>query len=242
MNIGFYGHSASCWAKFPIYDEVSFIDKIVERYQANLINFGVPQGSEERILFELKKTKQIDLAVIFHSMPKFLFLPGARRDVDITDIGQRKASYLWEEKSTDNESLESFRNDYFSYGGIKENFKEIELFVAAMGLYHEFLYHPDLQMNRFYGALCQIDQYVTNKHIPTVHIYNSKAIPSWFKFSSGVIADDVETACKTYYKIGYPNNVSLEGQSVIADLLSVHIDHVLGRNQTHPLNSSRSIG
>ena len=226
MNIGFYGHSAASWANFPIYDQVSFIDLLVAKYNAKLVSHGVPQGSEERILFELKKTKKLNLAVIFHSMPRYIFLPTCRRDVDITDIGHRKADYIWNSKTADKTELAQAKDEYFSYGGIKETFGEIETFVDTMGLYHEFLYHPDLQMNRFYGALAQIDQYVATMKIPTIHIYDRKVIPSWFKFSSGLITPDIDDLCAELYQPGLPNNISAEGQTIVADQLSVYIDQI----------------
>lgn len=227
MNIGFYGHSSACWANFPIYDEVSFIDNVVKHYNATLVNQGVPQGSQERILFELKKTKKLDVAVIFHSSPRFIFVPKCSRDVDITDVGDRKAFYLWRDKGQDEHELVSVKEDYFNYGGIKETFEDAERFVNTFGLYHEYLYHPDLQMNRFYGALAQVDQYITHHKIPTIHVCNNKHIPAWFKFSNGIIATDVDDSCKAHYKPGYPNNISLEGQKVITDQLISHIGSLL---------------
>lgn len=217
-HIGFYGHSAACWANFPVYDQTSFIDMIVDRTGYKLVNKGAPQGSQERILFELKKTKKLDIAVIFHSLPKFVFLPTADRDVDINDIDQRKCTYMWKEKQERNE-LESMRDDYFNYGGIKEAFGDIENFITTFASYREYLHHPDLQMNRFYGALVQIDQYLTHMKIPAVHVYGTKHIPTWFKFSSGVTRPDIDKLCNTHYEQGYPNNISSAGQTEIAEAL-----------------------
>ena len=227
MNIGFYGHSAACWANFPIYDKVSFIDSIVKHYNATLVNQGVPQGSQERILFDLKKTKLLDLAVIFHSAPQYIFVPKCKRDVCINEVGQRKAFYLWQNPDQHQHALAAIKDDYFSYGGIKETFKDINRFVDTFGLYHEYLHHPDLQMNRFYGALCQVDQYITHKKIATIHVPIKKHMPSWFEFSHGIVAHDVEESAKKYYQPGLPNNISLEGQEIIAQQLQTHIDCLL---------------
>lgn len=217
-RIGFYGHSAACWANFPIYDQTSFIDMVVEKTGYRLANKGVPQGSQERILFELKKTKKLDIAVIFHSIPRFIFLPTAERDVDINDIDQRKCMYVWKEKQ-DRDEMQTMRDEYFNYGGIKEAFGDIESFITTFASYREYLHHPDLQMNRFYGALVQIDQYLTHMKIPAIHVYGTKHIPPWFKFSSGVERPDIHTLIDTHYEQGYPNNISATGQTVIAEKL-----------------------
>ena len=50
MNIGFYGHS-NCAYSSPD----SFLDIVANRLGANLVSKGVKQGSQERILFDLKK-------------------------------------------------------------------------------------------------------------------------------------------------------------------------------------------
>jgi hypothetical protein len=71
--------------------------------------------------------------------------------------------------------------------------KFVDLFGTAENLessitnLKEYFYHPDLQMNRFYGSLIQIDQYLTSKSIPAIHIISPNTIPSWFKFSSGIV-------------------------------------------------------
>jgi hypothetical protein len=226
MRIGFYGHSTASWSGFPIDGVNSFIDKIIETHNAILVNSGVPQGSEERVLFELKKTKNIDLAIIFHSSPSYVFLPKCARDVSIYDAGIRKAARLWDQNPTQ-EAIEATKEKYFSYGNIKEVFEDIETFVSTMTLNQEYLYHPDLQMNRFIGALVQIDQYLVAKKIPAIHIYSENHIPSWFSFNSGIIANDVQILINTYNKSGFPNNLSAEGQQMIAFHLSRHINTLL---------------
>lgn len=226
MKIGFYGHSAASWAGFPLNGVNSFIDKIVEKYDATLVNCGVPQGSEERILFELKKTKQVDIAVIFHSTASYIFLPKCARDVSVHDAGIRKAARLWNQNPAQ-EAIEAVKKDYFSYGKIKEVFGDIETFVHTMSLYTEYLHHPDLQMNRFIGSLVQIDQYLAAKNIPAIHVYTGNKLPSWFSFSNGRIATDVQALTETHYAIGLPNNVSVEGQVAIAYRLAKHIDNLI---------------
>lgn len=223
MKIGFYGHSSVCWAGYPIDGVSSFIDLILEKYEAKLVNYGVPQGSEERILFELKKTKDIDLAIIFHSTAGYLFLPKCSRDILVNDAGIRKALQLWNPQSNQ-EYVDATTQKYFTYGKIKEVFGDIETFVSTMALHHKYLYHPDLQMNRFIGSLIQIDQYLAAKKIPTIHVYWDKILPSWFSFTHGILAPEIADLTNEYAASGYPNNISPEGQIIIADKLSLYIE------------------
>ena len=227
MKIGFYGHSAACWAGYPVNGQLSFIDMICEHYQATLVNKGVPQGSQERILFQLKKTKEIDLAVIFHSIPGFVYLPSCQRDLSLAEIND-KAFYLWKEVTEDSTDFAKAKEKYFSYGGIKETFQDIEIFIDTMLLYKKFLYHPDLNKNRYFGALVQTDQFITTKKIPCIHVIVEKHIPIWFKFTSGMLSYDIPKIEKKYYDMHWPNNISAEGQQVLSNTFIKKIDQLLG--------------
>jgi hypothetical protein len=225
MKIGFYGHSTASWANFVVANQKSFIDIVIEHYNAVLVNKGVPQGSQERILFDLKKTKDIDVAIIFHSVPNYIFLPSCQRDITLKEL-EDKAFYLWKDVTDDGTELAKAKEKYFSYGGIKETFEDIEVFIDTMSLYKKFLYHPDLIMNRYIGALVQIDQYITAKQIPCIHVASKEKLPNWFKFTSGVVAREIPLLEKKYWKIQFPNNISSEGQQVLADILIQKIDQL----------------
>ena len=82
MNIGVYGHSI---ALYDPNDTNHFITLLKEHYNAKIVNTGVAQCSEERILFELKKTKKLDLAIIIHSAPHNIFVPSWSRDISNVD-------------------------------------------------------------------------------------------------------------------------------------------------------------
>lgn len=212
MNIGFYGHS-NCAYSSPD----SFLDIVAGRLGANLVSKGVKQGSEERILFDLKKTKDLDVAVIFHSEPGFAFLPNCDRDVDMTNISKRRMDYLMRQQEWDSK----FTEDYTPV--FKKEFKELDEFINTATVYRDHLYHPDLMLNRFYGALLQIDRYLIDKGIPCVHVLNySNAIPNWFKFNSGVIDYVVMDLCQKYKTAReqfFVNIVTKEGNLMIADQL-----------------------
>lgn len=77
MNIGIYGHSLCSWYR---QQDFNFISKLKSHYNATIQHHAVAQGSEERILFKLKKTKDLDLAIIFHARPESIFVPSWDRD------------------------------------------------------------------------------------------------------------------------------------------------------------------
>lgn len=214
QNIAFLGHSTACWANYDIFGQRSYIDSVIEHFDFNLISLGVREGSEERILDKLKQLKDVDIAIIFHSKPKYLYLPECNRDIDITKFDQRKAEYLWKA-----ENLHHLEETYFSFGGIRESFQDIELFLNTLNLYKKYLWSPEVHQNRFYGSLIQIDQYCKARNIKCVHIPITDNIPSWFKFTSGECRPDIQEIVDYYHDVGYPNSINAEGQRVMAEKL-----------------------
>lgn len=201
MNIGFYGHSICSY----IGQEFSFIKKIEDHYNADIVHTGCAICSEERILFEIKKTKKLDLAVIFHSAPTYLFVPGWDRDIKTVEknflikkinsmLGKKIFGKEWREtitldadRKSDPEALLLWYQEQLNKTKLKEDeFKYNEL-IEALLLNKKYLFHPDLQISRYYGALMQLDQYLAYKQIPVVHCLNQeKFYPKWFKFTTGI--------------------------------------------------------
>jgi len=209
MNIGFYGHSAC--VQYPGNTVTHFIDLIAKHFKnSNIIKHGYIQCSEERILYNLKKTSNLDLCIIFHSYPRYYFIPDVKRDVHYT--------------SKQEEIEEKFNQYFFNNTNIKR-----EDFIEAVTLYNKYFYDKDLNYNRYYGALIQIDQYLHAKNIPVVHCKNldSNCYPSWFEFKSGVVSTHPE-----FIKMKYPepnhlksgNNITEEGNKIIFDMLLPLID------------------
>ena len=281
MNIGLYGHSMAAWQR---QEPWSYITKIQKLYNADIVNFGVAQGSEERILFELKKTKNLNLAIIFHSAPDFIFVPSQPRDyctVDKDNLLEKVSSgkvkdwfkingYInvpeelcswWEaipnaasfellkqfgiapQMETDNLSeMDNLRNSTAFKEWCSDNTEMIRELVKQkvpsqkevnywLGLFDalesnkKYLYHHDLQMNRYYGSLIQIDQYLTARNIPAVHCLGKPFwYPSWFKFYSGITDSEI-------YKLQHEitghyasfneseNNMSIEGNQIAFDCM-----------------------
>jgi hypothetical protein len=223
MNIGFYGHS-NCAYTSPD----SFLNLVADQLGATIVNKGVRQGSQERILFDLKKTKNLDVAVIFHSEPGYTFLPNCDRDVDMTNISRRRMEHLMMQEEWDGQFMETYSPIF------KKHFKELANFINTVTVYKEYLYHPDAVQNRFYGSLLQIDKYLIDKQIPCVHVLNYKnAIPEWFKFNSGVVDYVIMDLCKTHkiYKESgfFVNLITKQGNQIVAEKLNTLINAACGR-------------
>ena len=225
MYIGFYGHSAASWYGNP----KSFIDQVKQSLNCKIVNIGVPQGSEERILFDLKKTKKLDIAIIFHQHgPKYMFLPKCNRDITMDTVPENKAKIIWSEViPPDQINQTTFENEFFSYGKIKEVFKDPEIFIECMHYYKNYLYHPDLQRNRFESATLMVDTYCSAKIPKTIHIsdYPYHIPMPWFRFKSGIVSQELSDLSNRYYNPGgTPNNITDEGNCLIADKIVEIID------------------
>ena len=213
MQIGFFGHS-NCAASGP----GTYLTIVAEHFNATIVNKGTGQGSEERILFKLKKCHNLDIAVIFHSRPSSLFLPSCSRDFDISSNVKKKADVIWPGETKENATmLEAFNEQY---GDFKSIFKTPALFVNCITLYKKYLYHPDLHLNRFQGALMLIDSYCASKVSATVHIIDESYKPVWLtEFKSGVRSIEIEKLKLEYYSMVDVCGMLPEGHQKIADIL-----------------------
>lgn len=285
MNIGFYGHSMAQWSR---QQDFSYITKIRDHFNANIVNHGVGMGSEERILFDLKKTKKLDLAIILHSAPDFFFVPSENRDFCTVDrdnliekVSSGRAKDWFKKHGFENvpeemcefwekipnmpcfEILKDFgiapnfwENEVSNYNKNEKNAKarqvfddwangnsdavkelmkehkelsnEVEYFLGlfdALELMKKYLYHHDLQMNRYYGALIQIDQYLKFKNIPVVHCLGKPYwYPKWFKFETGVSDSEIyklqhEVTGYYAYAVDSENNMNEEGNQIAFDMI-----------------------
>jgi|TARA_R110000796_G_scaffold27018_5_gene74683 hypothetical protein len=265
MNIGIYGTSIALYNN----DQPDhFITLIKEHFNARIVHTGIVQCSEERILFNLKKTKKLDLAIIFHAPPYNIFVPSWNRDITSVDKDTFNKKISVKEWATDIglcldpdtinqfseffeaipngaifQLLENFNIDLENYSkafeewtsGNDNDIKEIllsharqtdnetfynELFTA-LSLRKKYLDHPDLQMNRYYGALIQIDQYLKSQNIKCVHFLDKESwYPKWFDFTSGPADTEIQKIQKENgpYYIGYStsaNAISAAGNMIM---------------------------
>ena len=240
-NIKFYGHSAL--KGLTRYDPnrvnnqphpsgvKTFRDIIDERYgitdnDDQSLATGIICCSEERILYFLKKYKSPDLAIIFHAGPNFVFNPSFNRDFvwnKTEDVYDRRKEPGWiYYEGMHKDRLPSTQTD-----GCFE--VDTNRMSSVTGQYEHYFASTDINNNRFMGALIQIDQYLAAKNIPAIHVPISHCVPSWFKFTSGPVLLDImdkahdPNVWKTSYGAS-TNAISAEGNMIIADTLSEHID------------------
>ena len=228
MNIGFYGHSICSWSGTK-FGYKSFIDQIAEKYSANIVNIGSLQGSEERILFELKKTKKLDVAFIFHSYPKFVFIPKCDRDISIKSVPENKAKQFWRpfneglgvegEGNPTEPSQEEFEKYFQDYGNFKDVFKTSEEYIIAMKSYKSYFYHPDLVTNRYQSAAVLIDQYLIGNNIKAYHSIDKRFYPNWMDFKSGPVEHELAELRDVESTIRLPNNINPEQNDYIFETL-----------------------
>lgn len=233
MNIGFYGHSNCAYL-----GDTSYLTITAAHFDAKIVNVGARQGSEERILFELKKTKDIDFAVIYHSEPGYLFLPDADRDFDLKGIADKRADYIWASTELDKIGQQwDYHNKH--HKKFIEKFQSPETFKSLINDYKNYFHDPDLAMNRFYGAIIQIDQYLESKKIKAVHLIDSKKhLPKWYDFKSIAFDDELLKIFKVNAstdRSSYVNGLTPEGNIKVSEYL-INIIAASGR-EVHTLGA-----
>lgn len=242
MKIYFFGHSATKGRMEPIFPK-TFFNLVYDYFSLpNSVNIlengdyedghtlsrGFIKCSEERILFFLKKTKidpENDIVIIFHGDPNFVFCPSLDHDFRNSAIDKWDRDY-YEEKDKNFIQYENFKDklpkDY--YEGTDINWRDVE---TLLNTNLKNFYHIDLQFNRYYGALIQIDQYLRSRKIPVIHCIHKEYIPSWFKFSSGIVDTElIEIQYNSDYSISYAkssNGINEEGNKIIANKLTKYI-------------------
>jgi hypothetical protein len=215
LRVGFYGHSNCAYR-----GDDSLIDIVAGKINGIVVNTGVRQGSEERILFELKKTKDLDLAIIFHSEPQFIFVPNTDRDLSMKQLTSDKSEYLFSEFSSHYHQLHHKK--------FVELFKTSEELKLATHYLKTYFHHPDLQLNRFYGSLLQIDQYLHAKSIQAIHVIPKNSMPAWFEFKSGIVNHSIVELFDEYRTKPnevFANVMTKEGNKLVAEKLL----HLIGR-------------
>lgn len=228
MQIEFFGHSIAGRKRIGKTD--TFTDIILRKYQATNIHLGVAECSEERLLYTLKKAPvPIDVAIIFHSNPSFYFVPTVGRDYHkmpddrIDDMVENNPPKFMPEIAEDR-----MQDREKTYGTVDK-----KDFISAIRHYQKYYHNTELSKNRYYGALIQIDQYLSFKKIPVIHCVNKREwIPNWFKFTSGIV--DYEIAPMQFrdslwacHYTQSDNAITYEGNLIIADKLSGYIDQLI---------------
>ena len=240
MNLYIFGHSI-CGRATPFRPVKTFVDALFEKYNVPYDHlYTYKWCSEERILYFLKKVKKPDAVIIFHSLPNVFFVPGLERDFDTINDN----NYFWKDPNW------SHLNYYQSvvddralteadWNTLKQNNRRYDSYLnnsEFKKIYYDYLkyFHThDLTVNRYHGALTQIDQYLQYKKIPAVHCVNSVHIPTWFKFSNGIVDTELWNfqASDSPYHCSHArlnNAVTEEGNKIITDTLVGYIERLVG--------------
>lgn len=208
MYIQFYGHSIT--SKDPKIK--TFVDQILDYYDCQTSHndsyIGIALCSEERILRMVKKTKNLDLAIIFHSHPSLYYVPFFPRD--------------FQHMSDEDIKINAEGNRHWSVTP--------DEMYNILKISNDNLYDVEVQRNRFIGSLMQIDSYLKNLNIKSIHVFIEKDhVPKWFTLTSGIIDYEISMIQKVEHQnyVGYnksKNAIDQEGNDKIFHMIKNYIN------------------
>ncbi len=224
MNIEFFGSSIIGSNTFQTDKPRSFYDLILDHFNAKSLNHMIAQCSEERILYNLKKTSEIDVAIIFHSTPQFIYFPNFSRDfmfmkdheIDDWNSRQHFLDYV--------DAFKQNKRDIVTNFSVPTEPIDASIIKDFMKLH----FNRDVNRDRFHGALSLIDDYVYAKNIPTIHMIHNY-IPDWFNFKSGIVDSDIWNI-EREHSVSFNksvNGISIEGNHLIFNKLKGFINEML---------------
>lgn len=236
MNIDVYGASMAQTNS----EQKTFHWYLKDRYSVNVVYRGCPVCSEERTLYEIKKQDTANIHIIFHSKPTYMYFPGWKRDIKTLDQGEVVKKLFGKNillpnifnhpdttQASDKEALLEWYKKELDDGS-----EESKIIYEMVPFMQKYCYTPELQQNRYYGALIQIDQYCNFKKLKVIHCLGEKSwYPKWFNFTSGI----VDTTCFDIVKKNREsyntsiNGVSTKGNLEISNRLIELIDAVSSR-------------
>ena len=259
MNIEFFGPSIIASGKNN-QNFYTFYDLLLSSFNASSLNTQIPLCSEERILYNLKKTTNIDVALIFHTQPQFIYFPNFTRD----HVFYNEKEIHNQLKLSSLDFIEEFKQnkkDHVNPWTLKsqqiESNRSLDFLTDFMDLY----FNRDVNLNRFHGALNLINDYLFNRKIPVIHFVSNKSyIPSWFKFKSGIIDEtiflsysygdnmkpigikdkDGPLSLAGKYQVSYSkssNAISEEGNTIFYNMIKKYINELLNNKEYYLKNS-----
>ena len=227
-NIVFFGHSFLRTAKFS--NNKTFNDTLVDivykNYNVNNYeDIHVPCSSEERLLFLLKKYKKpIDFVIISHAHIQSVFCPSWAHDWISARISAEELRHC---EKVDTRWIFTPTRYYTGELTHSISYKEVN---SALANYREYFHNNDVQLNRYHGALMQIDQYLKYKNIPVIHLIREEYVPRWFKFTHGIVdykfirfQHPYHEHCSSYEESS--NSITDYGNQLIADSIIDYIEN-----------------
>jgi len=89
MKIGVFGDSSAVWRPNQDWGWISYCEQVNQHFTNDTINwYGANTGSLPRTIANIQKHKHLDLYIIFHSAPDYIYSPGWRRDFPLEEIKQ----------------------------------------------------------------------------------------------------------------------------------------------------------
>ena len=89
MKIGIFGDSSAVWRPNQDWGWLSYCEQVNQYFTSDTINwYGANTGSLQRTIANIQKHKHLDLYIIFHSKPDYIYSPGWRRDFPLDEIKQ----------------------------------------------------------------------------------------------------------------------------------------------------------
>ncbi len=234
MNIQFFGHSifgSSYKYGRENNEPKTFVEYINEKYNIEGKYIAIPTISQERILMEVKKYKTpMDFAIISHPGPMSVYFPSWNHDFEDAKIPDENIRYWTENK--ENQKFLFSKGKFFTERTMDSSeltmmhWSEVHKHLMA---YKELHYHPDLQKNRAAGALIQVVDYLKAKNIKAIHLVRSHDLPSWFKFTHGIVDTEIqEFKYDSRYATSHSkslNGITEEGNIIIARKLVDYIEN-----------------
>lgn len=204
----------------------SFYDMISKHFDCVPLNHMIAQSSEERILYNIKKTTKMDLVIIFHSTPQFIYFPNFGRDyIHMSD----KVIDDWDAPNSFRyvEAYKQNRRDVVT--NLSVDTEPIE--KSTIKDFMKFHFNKDVTTNRFHGALSMINDYVFSKKIPVIHVVDS--LPEWFNFKSGIVDHNIWKIEKQYSESFNKsvNGITEEGNLKIFKILLKYIDLLINHKE-----------
>ena len=87
MKIGIFGDSSAVWRPSHDWGYQSYCEIVNNHFTTDTINwYGANTGSLPRTIANIQKHKHLDLYIIFHSAPDYIYSPGWRRDFPLEEI------------------------------------------------------------------------------------------------------------------------------------------------------------
>lgn len=87
MKIGIFGDSSAVWRPNQDWGWLSYCEQVNNYFSSDTLNwYGANTGSIQRTIANIQKHKHLDLYIIFHSAPDYIYSPGWRRDFPLEEI------------------------------------------------------------------------------------------------------------------------------------------------------------